>query len=193
MSLPRTVSREEWTRAREALLEKEKEATRARDALCAERRRLPRVEVTEDYRFTGPEGEVTLLDLFDGRNQLIVGHFMFDPRWEKGCPSCTAGAEEVAEGLLQHLASRDTSFAYVSRAPIEKIERYKDEKGWSFCWVSSHGTHFNHDFGVPRPERAAGRLQLSHRRGARGAGRDDVQRCEVSHGVAGDLVLSAGR
>lgn len=147
MALPEIVSREEWTKARKALLEREKELTRARDALVADRRRLPMVEV-DDYRFTGPDGEVTLRALFGDKRQLIVGHFMFDPRWEKGCPSCTAGAEEVSAGLLDHLASRDTAFSYVSRAPIDKIERYKQAKGWDFSWVSSHGTRFNHDFGV---------------------------------------------
>src|SRR5215208_8188431 len=109
MSLPQIVNRDEWLAARAALLEKEKELTRRRDALSAERRRLPMVEITKDYRFEGPQGEVGLLDLFEGRLQLIVGHFMFHPEWEDGCPSCSAGADEIADGLREHLAIRDTT------------------------------------------------------------------------------------
>ena len=148
MSLPEIVNRDEWLTARKALLEQEKELTRRRDALSAERRRLPMVEVTEDYRFTGPQGEVGLADLFEGRRQLILGHFMFDPEWEDGCPSCSAGVDEVADGLLTHLHSRDTTLAYVSRAPLEKLERWKAKKGWDVAWYSSHGSDFNYDFGV---------------------------------------------
>ena len=96
MSLPQIVNRDEWLAARKALLEQEKELTRRRDALSADRRRLPMVEITEDYRFTGPQGEVGLIDLFEGRKQLIVGHFMFDPDWEDGCPSCSAGVDEMS-------------------------------------------------------------------------------------------------
>ena len=148
MSLAEIVSRDEWTAARKALLEREKELTRARDALSADRRRLPMVEIEKDYRFAGPAGEVGLADLFDGRRQLIVGHFMFDPEWEDGCPSCTAGADEMSDGLREHLAIRDVTLAYVSRAPLAKIERYKAEKGWTFPWYSSHGSDFNYDFHV---------------------------------------------
>jgi predicted dithiol-disulfide oxidoreductase (DUF899 family) len=148
MSLPRIADRDEWLAARTALLEREKELTRARDALSADRRRLPMVEITKDYRFTGPDGEVALPDLFEGRRQLIVGHFMFDPEWEDGCPSCSAGADEVSAGLLAHLHTRDTTLAYVSRAPLEKLERWKAKKGWDFPWYSSHGDDFNYDFGV---------------------------------------------
>ncbi|GAY12179.1 DUF899 domain-containing protein [Pseudonocardia sp. N23] len=148
MALPRIASRDEWLAARTALLAEEKELTRARDALNTRRRELPMVEIEKDYRFTGPEGEVGLLDLFEGRRQLMVGHFMFDPSWEDGCPSCTAGAEEMSQGLLDHLATRDTSLTYVSRAPLEKIERYKAKKGWTFRWYSSGGSDFNYDFHV---------------------------------------------
>ncbi len=146
MALPRVVSREEWEAARKALLVKEKELTRARDALNVERRLLPMVLVDKEYSFEGPEGEASLLDLLEGRQQLIVGHFMFDPSWEDGCPSCTAGADEMAPGELEHLHKRDTTFAYVSRAPLEKIERYKAKRGWTFPWYSSHGSDFNYDF-----------------------------------------------
>ena len=148
MSLPDVVSREEWLAARKALLAREKELTRARDALNADRRRLPMVRIEKDYVFTGPGGESSLLDLFEGRLQLIVGHFMFDPAWEDGCPSCSAGCDEVSEGLLEHLHTRDTTLAYVSRAPIEKLERWKQQKGWTFPWYSSYGSDFNYDFHV---------------------------------------------
>ena len=152
MSLPEVVSRERWAAARAALLEQEKELTRRRDALNVARRELPMVRVEEDYAFAGPDGEVRLADLFEGRNQLIVGHFMFDPSWEDGCPSCSAGADEVADGLLEHLHSRDTTLAYVSRAPYPKIAAYKERRGWRFPWYSSYGTRFNHDFGVTLDE-----------------------------------------
>src|SRR6266487_2252604 len=155
MNLPTVVSASEWQVARDKLLVKEKEATRARDALAAERRRLPMVRIEKDYVFEGPDGEASLLDLFEGRRQLIVGHFMFDPRWEDGCPSCSAGADEVSDGLLEHLHARDTTFAYVSRAPIEKIERYKAKRGWTFPWYSSHGSDFNYDFHVTLDELVA--------------------------------------
>ncbi len=148
MSLPDVVSRDEWLAAREALLAKEKELTRRRDALNAERRNLPMVRIEKEYVFTGPAGDASLLDLFEGRLQLILGHFMFDPEWEDGCPSCSAGADEVSDGLLEHLHARDTTLAYVSRAPLEKLERWKAKQGWSFPWYSSYGTGFNYDFDV---------------------------------------------
>jgi predicted dithiol-disulfide oxidoreductase (DUF899 family) len=148
MTLPKVVSRDEWLEARQELLTKEKELTRRRDALNVERRELPMVRIEKDYTLRGPAGEVGLVDLFEGRLQLIVGHFMFDPEWEDGCPSCTAGADEVSDGLLEHLSTRDTSFAYVSRAPLEKLERYKAKKGWTVPWYSSFGSDFNYDFGV---------------------------------------------
>ena len=118
MNLPEVVSRDEWIVARKELLGKEKEFTRRRDALNAERRRLPMVRIDKDYVFEGPDGKGSLLDLFEGRRQLIVGHFMFSPEWDEGCPSCSAGADEISDGLLTHLYTRDTTFVYVSRAPI---------------------------------------------------------------------------
>jgi predicted dithiol-disulfide oxidoreductase (DUF899 family) len=155
MSLPRLASRDEWLVAREALLAKEKELTRQRDALNAERRMLPMVEIDKPYVFEGPDGEASLLDLFEGRRQLIVGHFMFEPSADDGCPSCSAGADEVSRGLLEHLHARDTTLTYVSRAPIAKIEAYKARKGWTFPWYSSHGSDFNYDFHVTLDERVA--------------------------------------
>src|SRR3954452_23151041 len=148
MSLPQVVSREEWLGARKARLAREKKLTRQRDALNADRRRLPMVEIVKHYEFEGPDGKASLLDLFEGRRQLIVGHFMFDPSWEDGCPSCSAGADEMSPGLVAHLHARDTTLCYVSRAPLEKIQDYKARKGWTFPWYSSHGSDFNYDFGV---------------------------------------------
>ena len=148
MSLPRIADREEWLAARERLLAKEKELTRQRDALSAERRQLPMVEVEKDYRFEGPGGTVGLIDLFEGRAQLIIYHFMFDPSWEDGCPSCSAGIDELSPGFLDHLHVRDTTFALVSRAPLANLERWKQVKGWDLPWYSSSGSDFNYDFGV---------------------------------------------
>ena len=155
MTLPQIVSRDEWLLARKELLAKEKELTRRRDALNAERRRLPMVGIEKDYVFDGPDGEARLVDLFEGRLQLIVGHFMFDPSWDDGCPSCSAGADEVADGLLAHLHTRSTTLAYVSRAPLAKIEDYKARKGWTFPWYSSYGSDFNYDFHVTLDEAVA--------------------------------------
>jgi predicted dithiol-disulfide oxidoreductase (DUF899 family) len=146
VSLPEVVSRDEWVAARKALLAKEKELTRARDELNAERRRLPMVEVEKDYVFEGPGGEATLLDLFDGRHQLIVDHFMFDPEWDEGCRSCSGRADNI--GHLAHLRARDTSLVVVSRAPYSKIAPFKERMGWTFPWYSSHGSDFNYDFHV---------------------------------------------
>jgi predicted dithiol-disulfide oxidoreductase (DUF899 family) len=155
MSLPHVASRDEWLAARQALLAKEKELTRQRDELNAERRRLPMVEIDQDYVFEGPDGRASLLDLFEGRRQLIVRHFMFDPSWDDGCPSCSAGADEISDGLLEHLHARDTSFAVVSRAPLAKIEDYKARRGWTFPWYSSYGSDFNYDFHVTLDESVA--------------------------------------
>ena len=148
MSLPRVVSREEWVAARRALLEEEKAMTRARDELNARRRMLPMVLVEKDYVFHGPDGDARLLDLFEGRRQLIVRHFMFGPDWDTGCPSCTAAADELSEGLLRHLHARETSFAAVARAPYEKLAAYRDERGWTFPFYSSYGSDFNYDYHV---------------------------------------------
>jgi predicted dithiol-disulfide oxidoreductase (DUF899 family) len=148
VSLPRIVSQEEWDAARKAFLAKEKEATRQRDRLNAERRELPMVEVTKAYEFAGPGGTVSLLDLFEGRKQLIIYHFMFHPEWEDGCPSCTAGTDELSPGFLSHLHTRDTTYALVSRAPLAKLQRWKAERGWDIPWYSSGEGDFNYDFGV---------------------------------------------
>jgi predicted dithiol-disulfide oxidoreductase (DUF899 family) len=153
MSLPKVVSRDEWAAARRELLMKEKEATRARDALNAERRRLPMVEIDKEYVFEGPDGEASLLDLFEGRRQLIVDHFMFDPSWDDGCPSCSGRVDQY--GNLAHLHARDTTMAVVSRAPLAKIEPFKARMGWTFPWYSSFGSDFNYDFHVTLDEAVA--------------------------------------
>jgi predicted dithiol-disulfide oxidoreductase (DUF899 family) len=150
MNLPPVVSAEEWQAAHEELLAKEKKATRARDALAAERRRQPMVEIDKPYVFEGPEGEATLLDLFAGRRQLILYHFMFAPGvdgWPSaGCDGCSMVVDNV--GHLAHLHARDTSFVLVSRAPIASIESYRERMGWTVPWYSSAGSDFNVDFGV---------------------------------------------
>ena len=125
---------------------REKELTKARDALSAARRRLPMVRVEKDYRFTGPDGEFSLLDLFEGRRQLIIYHFMFDPRWDAGCQGCTGFVDALGDlGMLQE---RDTTFKLVSRAPLAKLEAYKALRSWNLPWYSSHGSDFNYDFHV---------------------------------------------
>jgi predicted dithiol-disulfide oxidoreductase (DUF899 family) len=150
INLPQVVSQTEWEAAREELLAKEKEATRARDALAAERRRLPMVEIDKDYVFEGPEGEATLLHLFEGRRQLILYHFMFAPDvdgWpDAGCEGCSMFVDNV--GHLAHLHARDTSFVLVSRAPLAQIEVYRERMGWTIPWFSSSDSDFNVDFGV---------------------------------------------
>ncbi len=148
MTLPKIVSQEEWTAARRQLLEKEKELTRARDRLNTERRELPMVEVTKPYEFEGPNGTRSLLDLFEGRPQLIVYHFMFHPDWEDGCPSCTAGTDELSPGFVEHLNVRDTTYALVSRAPLHRLERWKARHGWTIPWYSTNDGDFSYDFGA---------------------------------------------
>ena len=142
---PKVVSREEWLAARKQLLAKEKKLTRERDAVAAERRQLPWVKVEKNYVFDSPSGKKTLADLFAGKSQLIVYHFMFGPDWQEGCPSCSFNMDHT-DGALVHLAQRDVSFAAVSRAPLSKIEPFKKRMGWKFTWVSSHETDFNYDF-----------------------------------------------
>src|SRR5215510_12661735 len=142
---PKVVSREEWLAARRKLLAKEKQLTRERDAIAAERRQLPWVKVEKNYVFDSPSGKKTLADLFDGRSQLIIYHFMFGPEWQEGCPSCSFNMDHT-DGALVHLAQRDVSFSAVSRAPISRIEGFQKRLGWKFNWVSSYGSDFNYDF-----------------------------------------------
>ena len=148
-SIPPIVSPREWEAARKKILAKEKKMTRALSALAAERRRLPMVPIDKKYVFAGPKGKVSLLDLFEGRRQLILYHFMFSPTvsgWPKaGCPGCSLVIDQI--GHLAHLHARDTSFAVVSIAPLANIQKYKKRMGWTVPWVSSAGTDFNEDFG----------------------------------------------
>ena len=141
------VSQEEWLAARVAYLAKEKEFSKARDALSAARRALPWVKIEKRYDFEGPDGKETFADLFGGRSQMIAYHFMFGPDWEQGCPSCSLLADHF-DGATVHLAQRDVSLVAVSRAPLARIEEFKNRMGWKFKWVSSHGSDFNTDFHV---------------------------------------------
>jgi predicted dithiol-disulfide oxidoreductase (DUF899 family) len=150
---PQVASREEWLAARKELLVREKEAARARDALNAERRRLPMVRIDKDYLFEGEAGRASLTDLFDGRRQLIVYHFMFEPTWDEGCHACSFVVDNI--GHLAHLHARDTSLVLVSRAPLARIEAFKARMGWTIPWYSSFGSDFNYDFHVTSDESVA--------------------------------------
>ncbi len=141
------VSREEWVEARKALMAHEKEFTRARDRLSEERRALPWVKVEKNYAFETPEGKKTLSDLFKGKHQLVVQHFMFAPEWSEGCKSCSFWADGF-DRLAPHLAARDTAFVAISRAPLEKLLAFRKRMGWAFDWVSSAGSDFNYDYAV---------------------------------------------
>ena len=140
----KVVSPEEWIAARKELLAKEKRFTRERDELSRQRRELAWVKVEKSYVFEGPAGKETLADLFNGRSQLIVYHFMFGPEWKEGCPSCSFVSDHI-DGTLVHLAHRDVTLLVVSRAPYSRIEEFKKRMGWRFKWVSSNGTDFNYD------------------------------------------------
>jgi predicted dithiol-disulfide oxidoreductase (DUF899 family) len=150
MTNHRIVSQSEWLEASRAQLAKEKEFTRLREKLAEERRALPWVKVEKDYVFDAPEGRVSLGDLFAGRGQLIVQHFMFGPDWNEGCPSCSFWSDNF-NGIDVHLAHRDTSFVVVSRGPIDRLEPYRKRMGWSLRWVSSLNNDFNFDYGVSFP------------------------------------------
>jgi predicted dithiol-disulfide oxidoreductase (DUF899 family) len=141
------VSREEWLEARRALLLKEKEATHLRDKVNAERMALPWVKVEKDYAFDTPDGKRSLSELFDGRSQLIIYHFMLGPDWEAGCPGCSFLSDHV-DGALPHQNNHDVTWVAVSRAPVAKIEAYKTRMGWKFPWVSSASSDFNFDYHV---------------------------------------------
>jgi len=147
MTKHKVVSKEQWIEARKVHLAKEKEVTRLRDELSQQRRELPWVKVEKDYVFDGPEGKVHLADLFDGRSQLIVYHFMFDPEWSQGCKSCSFIADHYNPAII-HLNHRDVSMVTVSKAPLGKLEEFRKRMGWTFKWVSSFGNDFNRDFGV---------------------------------------------
>src|SRR6266542_3441082 len=185
MELPEVVSAEEWQAARDRLLVKEKEATRVRDALAAERRRLPMVRIDKEYVFDGRDGKRSLFDLFEGRRQLIVYHFMFAPDVEgwpdAGCPGCSMIADHI--GRLEHLHARDTTLAFVSLAPLANIERYRERMGWtSFPWYSSDGTDFNTNFGVTSPDGETFGVSVFIRDS------DDVYRTYFTNGRGGEVL-----
>ncbi|GHO92195.1 hypothetical protein KSF_022430 [Reticulibacter mediterranei] len=163
MNYPQIVSREEWLVAREALLNKEKEATHARDKLNAERRRLPMVNIDKEYLFEGPDGKTSLFDLFEGRNQLIVYHFMFDPSWDEGCPGCSFVVDNM--GHPAHLYARDTSLAVISRAPLTKSLPFKMRMGWTVPWFSSYDSDFNYDFHFTTDDGENGGVSVFLRKG----------------------------
>ncbi|HEX4050161.1 MAG TPA: DUF899 domain-containing protein [Steroidobacteraceae bacterium] len=155
MTTQLTVSRDVWLEARLDLLAAEKDLTRRSDQVAQLRRRLPRVKLDKPYIFDGLSGPVALTELFGGRQQLLVQHFMLAPGWEQGCPSCSYMADH-ADGMTVHLAQRDVTFVAISRAPLAEIERFRQRMGWRFKWVSSYGTDFNYDFGVSfKPEDVA--------------------------------------
>jgi predicted dithiol-disulfide oxidoreductase (DUF899 family) len=148
---PPVASREEWRAQRLQLLQHEKEVTKHRDRMVAERRRLPMVRIEKNYIFDGPDGKRSLRDLFDGKRQLIVYHFMFDPDSDKACPGCTGYIDGL--GDLSMLQARDTNFVLISRAPFAKLEALKKKKGWKWPWYSSFGSDFNYDFHVTLDEK----------------------------------------
>ena len=156
------VSRDQWLAARKELLIKEKALSRQRDELGRQRRELPWVKVDKNYVFDGPQGRESLADLFGGRSQLIVYHFMFGPEWEQGCPSCSLLSDHV-DGALPHLAARDVSFAAISRAPLAQIRPFQQRMGWRFKWLSSQGNDFNFDYHVSfrKEEMAKGKLEYN--------------------------------
>lgn len=160
------VSREEWVAARKELLKKEKELTRLHDELSRQRRALPWVKVETPYLFEGPDGEESLADLFAGRSQLIVHHFMFSPNWQEGCVGCSFHSDH-ADGALVHLENHDVSFVRVSRAPLAKIEAFNRRMGWHAKWVSSFGSSFNHDYHVSftKDEIEKGEVQYNYATG----------------------------
>lgn len=160
----KVVSEDEWLVARKDLLSREKELTRLRDEVSRHRRELPWVKVDKKYVFDGPNGQETLADLFDGRSQLIVYHFMFGPDWEEGCKSCSYLADHF-DGANWHLPHRDVSFVVISRAPVPKLEAYKKRMGWQFKWLSSRGNDFNFDYHVSATdeETAQGKMQYNYR------------------------------
>ena len=162
MSLPDVVSREDWLAARRRLLTQEKELTRRHDQLNADRRRLPMVKVGENYTFEGPNGPVTLEQLFGDHRQLIIQHVMLGPDWDQPCPGCSAALDELSAGVLNHLGTRETAFVLVSRAPHDKIAAVAKERGWNQPWYSSYGSDFNYDYQVTLDE-SVGQLQYNYR------------------------------
>ena len=194
MSLPKIVREDEWTAARREFLDEEKAFTRARDRLSTARRELPMVEVTKPYELEGPDGTRSLLDVFEGRRQLIVYHFMFHPDWEDGCPSCTAGTDELAPGFVEHLNVRDTTYALVSRAPLATLERWKARHGWTHPVVLDERQRLQ--LRLRRHDRRLARLrrvQLPDPRRVRGTRRGEHEDVRAALRHAGAHVLPRRR
>ena len=159
----KAVPHGEWLNARKELLAKEKELTRLRDHVTRQRLQLPWEKVEKNYEFDGPNGKVSLSDLFEGKSQLIIYHFMFGPEWKEGCPSCSLVSDHI-DGSLPHLAARDVTLMAVSRAPMEKIAEFKKRMGWTFNWVSSNRNDFNKDYHVAftKEELATGKMSYNY-------------------------------
>ena len=188
MESHKVVSREEWLEARKALLADEKKFTKARDDLSRERRALPWVKVDKRYVFDGPNGKETLSDLFGGRSQLIVYHFMLGPDWEQGCPSCSFLADHF-DGALVHLAHRDVTFVVISRAPYSQIAAFQKRMGWRFKWLSSNGNDFNFDYGVSftKQEFGDGEVEYNYAKGTFPS--EEAPGLSVFHKSAGNEVF----
>jgi predicted dithiol-disulfide oxidoreductase (DUF899 family) len=183
----KVVSREQWIEARKAHMAHEKEFTRARDRLAEERRALPWVKVDKDYVFDGPNGRAKLADLFKGRPQLVVQHFMFAPDWDAGCKSCSFWADGF-ERMIPHLAARDTTLVAVSRAPLAKLDAFKRRMGWTFDWYSSAGGDFNYDFAVSFTPEQIRDGHATYNFGTSGFGIEDAPGISVFYrDAAGDI------
>src|SRR4051794_31311790 len=187
MQAHKTVSREEWLEARRALLAKEKAVLKQQDALAAERRALPWVKVEKEYVFEGPNGKETLADLFAGRSQLIVKHFMLGPDWEQGCLGCSFGADQLDSQLI-HLVNHDVMLVAVSRAPLPKIQAFQKRMGWHLNWVSSFGSDFNFDYHVSFTDQDEARGKVFYNFETTDYASDDLPRFSVfAKGDAGQV------
>ena len=181
------VSKDRWIAERKTLLAREKELTRLRDQIARERRALPWVRIEKNYVFDAPEGRRTLAELFEGRRQLVVQHFMFAPGWEQGCKSCSFMADHI-DGANMHLAQRDLTLLVVSRAPLADIQRFRERMGWRFKWVSSHGSDFNRDFDVSFTPEEIARGEVYYNYGMRPFGAEEAPGISVfAKDGAGDV------
>jgi len=181
------VSRDRWIAERKALLAREKELTHLRDQIARERRALPWERIEKNYVFDAPEGRRTLAELFEGRRQLLVQHFMFGPGWEQGCPSCSFMADH-SDGMTVHLAHRDTTFVAISRAPQAEIERFRQRMGWQFKWVSSYANDFNFDFGVSFTPEEQAKNEVTYNYGTQPFESEELPGISVFYkGEAGDV------
>jgi len=185
---PTVVPPSEWLAARKELLAEEKRLTHQMDAVSAKRRALPWVKIAKDYRFESRNGNVSLADLFGGRSQLVIQHFMLGPGWEEGCPSCSFMADHT-DGMLPHLGARDVTMLAVSSAPLAEIEAFKKRMGWSFDWVSSHGSEFNHDFHVSFTEKEVGSGKVNYNYTTQSFGSTEAPGISVFHKEADGSVF----